>query len=280
MKKTILLFTCISGLLYLTLTSSSNGASATPKGHTAASTGCGGSGCHGTAASTATTASITLKDKATGTTITSGKYESGKTYVVTVTGNNSAAVEFGYMLSTTNGSNGQAGTLANASAGSKIQTIPPGTYTVAEHNAPIPASSGMFTATFDWTAPATGTGNVTMNLAVNATNNNNATTGDQFNTTNLVLAEDNTSVGTIAKSISVSTYPNPVVNELNIKFGNIITSTYHIQVINMQGQIIAQQTNTVSSSSVVKLNTTNWASGIYHVVLNNGAAKQSIQIVK
>lgn len=279
MKKLILLFTCVSGLLYLTLTSSSTGASATPKGHDAAISGCGGGGCHGSA-STATTSSIALKEKVSGTAVTNGKYEPGKTYEVTVTGNNSSAVEFGYMLLIRDASNAQAGTLANPSAGSKVQTIPPGTYTVAEHSSPIAATSGMFTATFDWTAPASGSGNITMNLAVNATNNNNATSGDQFNTSNLVLAEDNTSVGNIANNINVSAYPNPVVNELNIEFGNIITDTYFIQVVNMNGQIIAQQTNTVGSSSVVKINTTNWASGMYHIVLNNGNAKQSITVVK
>lgn len=280
MKKIILLFTSITGLLYLTLTSSSGGASATPAGHNTAINGCGGSGCHGSMASANTTTSISIKEKSSGNAVTNGKYEPGKTYTITVTGNNSSAKEFGYMTLIRDASMAQAGMLANASAGSKIQTIPPGTYTVAEHNAPIAATSGMFSATFDWTAPASGAGAITINLGVNATNDNGAVSGDEFNTSNVVLSEDNTSIGSVANSINVSAYPNPVQNNLNIEFGNIKTNTYNIQVVNVRGQIIENLTQTVSSSSIVTLNTSNWTSGMYNIVLNNGSAHQSITIIK
>ncbi len=281
MKKVILLFTSISALLYVALTSYSNGASATSKAHNAAVSGCGGAGCHGGASSTATTATITVKEKSSGMVVSNGKYKPGTTYEITVQGDNASAAKFGYMFLVRDAVNAQGGTLANASAGSKIQTIPPGTYTVAEHSSPINASMGSFTATFEWTAPAAGKGNINMNLAVNAVDGTGTTANDEFNTASVVLTEDNTaSISTLANSINVSTYPNPVKDVLNIAFSNAKSAQYHIQVVNMNGQVVVDQTSTVAATSTITINTSNWTPGVYQLLLNNGQARESIQIVK
>lgn len=45
------------------------------------------------------------------------------------------------------------------------------------------------TWTFQWTAPAAGTGTVTFYAAMNATNSSNSSAGDMIYSSNLVLAE-------------------------------------------------------------------------------------------
>lgn len=276
MKKSILL-TLSAGILYFTLSSYSNGPSII--GPQTAVNGCGGSGgCHGSSINTSTVPSITIKEKITGTVITNGEYTPGMAYTVTVSATNSNASEFGYIARIANAASTQAGILSNATSGSKIQSS--GGFSVAEHSAPITASGQSFSASFDWTAPAVGAGDVTINLAVNGVNgDNSASSADQFNTTSLKLNEGPpVSISAIASEITVETFPNPFRDFINIKLVDI-HDTYKLRVVNMHGQTI--HSNIIPSTTAVQqINTTNWADGIYFVQLSDGARDMNFQIVK
>lgn len=275
MKKSILLFTTIAGLLYVSLSSYQGGASIA--GHAKAKDGCSGAGCHG-AASTAVTSSIVVKEKSSGTVVT--EYEAGVDYEVTVTGMHATATKYGYMARILDASSMQAGSFANASAGSKVQLVSGGV-SVVEHSSPINASSGMFTATFDWTAPTAGTGAVTIELAVNATNGNGtADAGDVFSTSSAVVTEKNTSVGTIANGVDIKTYPNPAQNVLNIDLKNAVNGNYHLSAYNIAGQVVANEEVAVNGSSSIQLNTSAWKAGIYIIRLSKDGAQQSVKVLK
>ncbi len=275
MKKSILLFTAVAGFLYLSL--SSNGAGASLQGHAKAKDGCSGAGCHG-AASTAVTSTIVVKEKSSGTTVT--EYEAGVDYEVTVTGNSASAVRFGYMTRFVDASTMQAGTFSNPSSGSKVQLVSGGV-SVVEHSSPIAAAGGMFTATFDWQAPSAGTGDVTVDLAVNSVNGNGAAdANDMFSTSNLTLTEKNTSVGTIAGGIEVSTYPNPVHSTLNVDLKNAQNGTYQLTVYNIAGQVVANEEVYVNGSASTQLNTSTWKAGLYIIRLSKDGAQQSVKVLK
>lgn len=265
MKRSILLFTAFSGVLYLSLSSYSSGPS-TSAGHVAVS-GCG-NGCHG-AKSTATTPTITVTDG--GSPVSDNLYHSGRTYKITVSGTNATKTQFGYQFSALSGSNITAGTYSNISAGSK-QSNASASIKVVEHSARINAGANTFTASFDWTAPASGTGPVTMALSVNAVNGDNSTSGDQYNSTTLTMNESSTSVGTIAKSIA-SVYPNPASEQLTVQLETNGNTVLHL--FDGSGRLVYHNS---TNDATIRINTTAFAKGMYYLQVINNGNKQVLPI--
>lgn len=270
MKRNIILFTALAGTLYFSLTSYGTGPGSRGAGHVAA-TGCG-NGCHGASSSANTHAMISILRKSDNQPVTDGKYTPGTTYVINVMGHNASLTHYGYQLSATSGSS-SAGTLSNPSSGSKLVTA--GGIRVAEHSAPITGSSSGFTATIDWQAPPTGTGNVTLNLAVNAVNNNGGTLGDAYNTAQLALSEATTSVDNIAVA-DIKVYPNPATNQITVDLGN--KANYTLYIADAAGRTVLQ--NKVTNNNRVELNTSGFQSGLYSITIMSEGMSQSTSFVK
>ena len=178
MKRTLLLFLAGTAA-YLTFSGNAAGPSDTPSGIQTAKTGCGGAGCHGTMGSNANM-TITLIE---GTTpVTDGKYKPGGQYKISLTQSSPLAKKFGFILLATDDANDkQAGVLANLSSIPYYKITTKSSYTVAEQRTPIPPVAGGLGLSVDWTAPAKGTGDITLYLAVNSCNGDgNADTGDHY----------------------------------------------------------------------------------------------------
>jgi hypothetical protein len=141
------------------------------------SNGCGGGSCHGTSPTANTVVKIKLDGDSVGTTYIPGKKY---TVIVSVANNSYTATtsRAGFDFTTTGGafSAAPSGTMG---MGTEIHHTTPKTM----------ATSGRAEWTFDWTAPAPGTGAVIMNIAGNATNGNATTSGDAFGTLIRNLAE-------------------------------------------------------------------------------------------
>lgn len=271
MKRTLLL-SLSAGVIYLTLTSAGLGASTTPIGHQAAQSGCGGGGCHGTSANTATTIVVGLLDQSDNSVVTNGgKYRPNQKYTVTIVGSNAAAVKFGYIVRFKDAANAQAGAFSNPSAGSKISTSSP--YQVVEHSAPINKIVTGFTASFEWTAPAKGKGVITINAAVNGVNNiGGADAGDQYNVTTLTLNEGfPASVNDIDNTIAVNAYPNPAANVLNIEVENT-SAAYNYAIFNMNGSVSARG----NFRSKISLDVSALAVGVHFVKITDGTNEKTI----
>ncbi len=275
MKRSLLLiFTC--GIIYLAGSSYSTGPS--QAGHITAVSGCNVSGCHG-ASSTATIPSLVLVGKMSGDTVKDGKYTPGVTYIVTVIGNNAAAQGFGFILrSSQNSGAAQAGSFANPTPSASTKTQSAGAFTVFEHKSIVPVTSGGFSASVEWTAPAASSGNVVMNLAVNAVNSNGTTSGDQWNTTTVILSEGPpSSVEAIAGGLQFNAYPNPANNILNIDIQNSASNEYQYTIYTTAGTVAAQGHlgNNVNSIDVSTL-----ASGMHFISITNGIEQKVITFNK
>lgn len=162
------------------------------------SPGDGGSSCtacHSGSANLGASASIT-------TNIPSDGYELNTDYTITVNSTSSSS-KLGFQLTAENGSNTKVGSFI-AGSGTRVsgQRI----------TQSIPSTSGDWS--FTWKSPATNEGNVTFYTAVNATNGNGGTSGDQ-----VVLA--NMSVGVLgiseAKRLHFEMFPNPASENLTIQ---------------------------------------------------------------
>lgn len=266
MKRTTLLFTSIAGIIYLSISSYSDGPS-TNAGHVAVS-GCGTSTtCHG-AKTSSTTATLTVKD---GSTLVNSQYTPGKKYQVTITGSSPGRVHFGYQMSATSGSNKQAGSFSAIPSNSKTSAT--GGLTVVEHNAPVANSS--LNVTFDWTAPAAGAGQVTLSASVNGVNGNASTSGDAFNTVQLTLSEASTSVTTVTMTGKLKIHPNPATNAIYI--AGSANAPYNIIINDINGRTIKTQTmnNNTDAIDITTLQT-----GIYHIQATSKEDKQTAMFVK
>ncbi len=278
MKRYLLLF-CTAGLLYVSLSSSSNGPSNTPQGVQTAKTGCGGGGCHGTTF-TPTNSTIDIIEDGQTSPVADGKYKPNGSYTVGVTVFASSAQRFGFIMLVTDAAGNQAGTLANPLSVPHVKITTKGQFTVAEHPSPVsPVGGGLAIPGLDWTAPPAGKGAVTFYVAVNAVNNNgSADAGDNY----VLLSktyQENTSVSVedIQREIEVVAYPNPANNLLNIDIQNSTSNKYHYSIYSMNGVLTAQGhlNNNVNSIDVSTL-----SSGMHFISITNGIEQKVITFNK
>jgi len=286
MKKRILLFTAIAGLGYVTLTSYDNGAANSGglnrTGAKATLTTCGGSGCHGTG--TSTTVTITVDTATTSTAVT--QYTPGKLYTIKIHGTGtSAQPQYGFQFASVKGSGAsqtQAGTAS--SLPTNVRTSSLSGLSIIEHSAPlVAATAGTYDVSFQWTAPVAGTGNVTMYCTLNAVNGDDVeNSADISGNTSVVLSERvPLAVAAITNNISVTAYPNPMTNNLNLLMDHADAGTYKMQAFDMNGRIVATDNIVVNgANSTTHINTGAWAIGAYHISLQKDGFSKTVRVVK
>lgn len=289
MKKQIVLFTAVAGLIYVTLSSYRSGPGLNGENRTGAkssTTNCGGGGCHG-GASANTTVSI-IVDSTGSVPVTS--YVPGMTYTIVINGSNTSSLpNFGFQFTAVKGtgaSQTDAGTFGATLPTGVRQTTSAqsGTLNFIENKQSIvAAAAGTYTESFTWTAPAAGTGNVTMYCTLNAVDGNNSeNAADKSGNTSAVLTEQvATATHDVAKTIAVRAYPNPVANSLNVAIDNAKPGIYHLAVVDINGRNIEDKDiNITTGNYSLSLNAAGWARGTYIVHLTNGSDMKVIPIVK
>ncbi len=163
-------------------------------------------------------------------------YVPGTTYTVTITAESSNGTEFGFQVSPQDGNGNLLGTLIASGAGTQFSA---GGTTHITHAAGGTAGTGSKTWTFEWVAPASGTGSVTFYVAVNFSDN----TGNQFN--DVIVNETHTvqesNVGiSEAELASISVYPNPVIDEIHVAAKDV-DEEIMITLISMDGKRVLQE---------------------------------------
>ncbi len=209
MKKSFLLLPVILCFAYALLTSSSSGYSSDVTGATGATSGCG-SGCHGTAATSAIATTVYL-DSA-GTRVT--HYVPGRSYTIIISAVNNTSgslPNFGFELAAVRlaGSGSStvtdAGTWGTLPSGYRNLTV--GSRHIIEQSTRLSPSTGSgggggattYTVRMPWTAPSAGTGAVKLYGILNAINNNSTDdAGDKWNTDVDTVVELTASTTTVA----------------------------------------------------------------------------------
>lgn len=268
MKRTLLLFSTL-GLLYVTMSGYSTGPSGTPQGVMTAKSGCSGGGCHG---GPITDTSLKLNLVEDGHTdpipAISGKYSPNAKYTVTLTCNIAGAAKYGYIVLATSGANNQAGMFANpgSNPGVKVTSKPP--HTVVEQPSPVTPGPNGLEASFEWTAPPKGAGNVTFSVAVNGVNDNGtADAGDRYAYKFFYFQEGFAlSADDIAMEMDVVAYPNPVANLLNVNIRNSNGGHYYYRIYSTGG-VLASEGHLDASSNGIDVS--NMAGGTYFMSITN-----------
>lgn len=278
MKKRILLLTLAAGMLYVTLQSSSGGVAASGQNRTGAKSStasCGGSGCHGTGASTTLTTNIRI-DSAGGVEV--ANYVPGMTYTVTVSAAH-PATNYGFQFAAVSGSGAsqiQAGSFSSLPAQVISRTL--SSLNIIEQSSVISSS---FSKSFTWTAPATNVGDITMYLTVNAVDGTGgANTNDTSKNMSITLAHRaaTSSIEEVEKSI-ISVFPNPTNGVLNLQLPDAYTN-YDVTITDLMGKETYTIKHTANSSRNVTINTEKWPSGMYIINANNHIGSTSIKFIK
>lgn len=277
MKKTITLLSVFAAITGITVLSSNSSGPATnfsgnrTGGPLSVST-C--NGCH-SGGPTGTTAAVSLKEKTSGI-AAGGQYKPGMVYTVTVSGTHPSLNLFGFQLSALNSTNANAGTFSNLGSNQHTHT---GTgITLVEQHHTLSGSSGTFSTTFDWTAPASGTGTVSFFAALNAVNGNGNTSGDAPSAgTSLVLTEaSGTGVGEM-QSVIASVYPNPAVTELNIRTSVALPAGTTATVFSIEGKSVLQL---ALSGSETVADISQLQSGLYFIYLQHEGKSFNMPFMK
>lgn len=280
MKRTLLL-TALSGILYLTITGYASGPgqiSLDGTGSPGANSSC--VSCHSGGAGI-TTGTVEIRKLSTGLSgpiVTS--YMPDTNYIIRVVGNNANLTHFGFQLTALNSTNVSAGTFSNLPG--NVHTATVSSKAIVEHAVPIAKTNNQYEVTFNWIAPAAGSGSVTFYGIINAVNNGGQVNGDKpGNQFTKVLTETTpTGVGQLSADIKITAYPNPVTDKLNISIENAETGMYSIRAFDINGREIATQATKVDGKYNTAINTSTWAAGIYHVKIAKGTESKTITITK
>ncbi len=194
--------------------------------------------------------------------IPSSGYIAGQTYTITLEGTHANVVRFGFELTAEDANNAKVGTfiITNATETKLVNNSHAVTHTGNGFN---PDSDSTKAWSFDWTAPASGTGTVTLYAALLAANGNMSTSGDITYLTSTQITEDVTSSISISNLDSqISIYPSIATNYINVVVKDI--NIDKIEVYNINGQNVI--TNNIEKNSIInKLSINSLTSGNYFI---------------
>jgi len=232
MKKTVL-FGSALGLLILGMSFESiervekvYNRSAAPAGHSGSpADGKNCTACHSGSSAEAKT-NIISSD------IPGGGYVPGSTYTITVTLNSPGTSRFGFQLSPQN----NAGDMLGTWGGNTMETqVISGKY--ATHKMVGTNGTDIKVWTLQWTAPASGTGDVTFYGAFNISNGNNTTTGDKIWTSTMAVSEQGANALKQAGVLVMKAYVSG--SDLAIEWNELSVKPAKVTLMDMHGKSIS-----------------------------------------
>lgn len=245
------------GSIFIVKFSSSAGANAT--GAPTSNTGSPGDGTNCTSCHTGSASSqaglITSTIPMTG-------YVPGQTYTITGSITTSGKTKFGFQVSPQNASGDLKGTMTVTNS-TNTQLISSGKYITHKFSG-TNFSSGTATWSFDWTAPAAGSGDVTFYGSFNSTNSSSTTTGDIISLSSLTVSEDlTTGIADMGEELNViSVYPNPVTDKIFVKNTADANAVMDVSILDVNGKVVKQSGNLQNNQAI---DLTELANGYYMV---------------
>jgi len=169
------------------------------------------------------------------------EYVPGETYGLTLTLSDPDAARWGFELTLLDAAGASTGEIAITDAGTQLSSS--GDRDYLKHNVAgtAPGTTGQKSWTFDWTAPASGAGPVTLYVAGNAANNNGNTSGDRIYATSFG-AEEGTGVGVGDTPVVLrleGAMPNPFNPRTEIRFELAQTGFVRVTVLAVDGRRVA-----------------------------------------
>ncbi len=203
-------------------------------------------------------------------------YFPGTTYTINVKVKKAGLGKFGFGFEALLPSGANGGLILTASsvnAKSLNATVLGNSRTNAVHKQPNHFSQDSITFTFDWTAPAAGTGNITFYAAGNATNSGNNSSGDFIYTSNQVITEASTiDIKALLATKDLTIFPNPSSSFITINLPEVAAQTStQVQIFDLKGALVySQNLVNISNSKNISLDVDFLNDGVYFIHLENG----------
>jgi hypothetical protein len=207
------------------------------------------------------------------------KYVPGNTYTlqVKVVAGTGTPDGYGFQSVILDGNNQSVGTFGSAPNGTGVQTLSNRQY--FEHRSRRPDN----TFEIEWTAPAAGTGDVSIYAAGIASNANSQQTGDGAAKTSLTLNEDDgASVNTNSPfSFSADLLNNPVENEMVIDLENNVAAKYQFRMMSLNGQVLLSEVENIQAGNQLqRFDVSGLTPGMYLMAIENGLERKMLKVVK
>lgn len=274
MNRKITLTSLTSVMLFILIGSVYNNAFTDPTGAPNARTGspgdggntCAISGCH-------TGFAVETRSNIISSNIPAEGYTPGQRYTITAQ-TQSSRNKFGFQISPQSLSGTKLGTMIITNA-SETKLTGSGKYIT--HTNTATGVNGVKVWSFDWTAPAAGTGEVTFYGCFNYANGNGGSSGDSIIKTTLVVNEKVASgleLNAMTK-LGFNIYPMPATEEINLQNNHNIYVT-SIQVFDINGKLMMSKE--VETDGSIKLNIENLPMGTY--LLNISDSNKSLVTAK
>lgn len=251
---------------------------------------CAHSGCHAGPAQTPASGDLTL-NIGTGSPPSTPLdanfcYTAGQQYNIAFLINKFATSNpyYGFQIVSLDASNAKAGTMAVANAATTFISTSTATGSrqfMGHHNA-----SSTHSWSFKWTAPSTGTGQVTFYYAYNIANASvvppTAAQGTIYHGS-VTINECTSGIEDISTKISaLNIFPNPISNEFSLSFDLKEAETVSTQLYSLDGKQVNEMLNEkVSEGNFVRsCNTNDLPAGVYLMKLTVGGTSITKKIVK
>lgn len=227
-------------------------------------------GCHG---SIATTESGIIT-----TTIPAAGYIPGTTYTITATISQPSITTYGFQISPQKTNGAKVGTLIITNP-SKTQLLASGKY-ITHQSGGISAPGGTNTWTFNWTAPAAGTGAFTFYGAFLIANGNGSLSGDHTILSSLNINEDTTTgIETFSEAENFLIYPNPFSDEISISFGTALEKDVDVTLFDVSGRVVVKYEN-MDFSINKKIDLSDLVKGMYVINVKSDNKSITRKIIK
>jgi hypothetical protein len=199
-------------------------------------------------------------------------YLPGSTYTITATAKGTGHTKFGFQVSPQDTLGNVLGTLINTGSNTKLTSDP----NYITQSAAGATGSDSVSWTFDWTAPAEGSGEANFYGAFNIANNDGRTSGDTIMVSILSIKEFITSIPDIsAGGQKISLYPNPASDFVTIDADNsILGSSYY--VIDQAGRQVLKG---IIGTTITTVDIKQLEKGMYFIQVESQARK-SFKVIK
>ncbi len=239
---------------------------------------CGGGSCHNVSGTSNIAVSISLTDDQ-GNNVSNGKYIPGKTYKITLKGNNGAGgiyPVFGLQFTAANPPNDGTFVLVD----NKLKSTVHDTYEYIEHNAPIATNGNISTAYFYWVAPPAGAGTITFYCTMLTANGDHSINGDKEGHAIASFAETQpNAVDEIANVIQATIFPNPARESLTLQFSTAKSDRHDIAIFDLSGRSLMNEI-VIAKEYKHTFDVSSFPQGMYHIAISNGQTHRSFAWIK
>ena len=205
------------------------------------------------------------------------QYTPGQTYTATVKLSQASVDKFGFqVIALKDGNNTFTGnyTLTD-SANTRIINGTGGKQYVGTTQCGSDAAGDSIQWSFDWTAPLTDEGSITLYLSSLATNHSHSTAGDDTYTKTLQLSSTSTGINTISMMENgFQIYPNPASGNVTIQYLLEENTTVKISILDIDGKevgvVISENQQAGEHNYLMDVTKKGYAPGVYVIKVNAG----------